>query len=206
MGTLIICLVLLGIVAFLVYIVWSGIQSIVLSWKLQKRQGEVEEKMERMGADAILYRHVKDGKIPSWAYDRATKELKAYCNRAKRLDYSLYMADQKLEVIPMNPAFQFEANTPIGEQKMVFATQIREFDLETYGRTGKPAARDQERMDEMAKVWYFVDPHCSAMEQAKLNLRILAKSFIPEEWRTAKPAYEDVLNEQKGGSRYKERT
>ena len=207
MVTLIAMLVMLGILIFLLYTIWTYIQNIRLSWKLFKRQNEMKERAERMGADAILYRYAKDGKIPSWAYEQTVKELKAYCKRAEQLNYTLYMADQKLETIPMDPVFRYNPNTPFEEQKLLFATWIRDFDLETYGRTGKPTSRDQEKMNEMAKVWYFVDPHCGTMEQAETNIRILARSVIPEEWRKAGPLYNNVASEEKrGGPRYKERT
>lgn len=191
MGTLIVILVLLGIIAYLLYLIWSGIQSIRLSWKLFKRQNEMEERSERMGADAILCRYAKNGKIPSWAYDQTIKELKAYCKRAKQLNYTLYMADQKLEVVPMDPAYRYNPNTPFEEQKLLFATWIRDLDLETYWRTGNPAAKDQKKLTEMVKVWYFTDPHCETMEQADLMVTLLIKAIIPKVLNTTKSALEE---------------
>lgn len=191
MGTLIAMLVMLGILIFLLYMVWVYIQNIRLSWKLFKRQNEMEERAEKMGADAILSRYAKNGKIPSWAYDQTVKELKAYCKRAKQLNYTLYMADQKLETVPMDPAFRYNPNTPFEEQKLLFVTWIRDLDLETYWRTGKPTAKDQDKINEMVKVWYFTDPQCKTMEQADLFVTLLIKAIIPKVLNTTTSIHEE---------------
>lgn len=201
MGTIIALVVLLAIVIYLLKMMKGMIDTIKFNFRNFKRQEQMEEQMEKQNADAILYHYAKDNKIPSWAYDRAVKDVKVYCGRTKHITFHTYMDAQKLEVVPLPAAFKMEPGTPAKELELACVVRIREFDLEACARTGKLQPKDQETMDNLVKMWFFAEPNCLSMEAAKIHVEIIFRSLVPEEYRPAKPKI--VVNERgTSGSRY----
>jgi len=201
MGTIITLIVLLAIVIFLLKIMKGMIDVIKFNFRSFMRQEQMEKQMEKQNADAILYRYAKDNKIPSWAYDRAVKDVKDYCGRTKHITFRTYMDEQKLDVIPMPVAFKMEPGTPVKELELACVVRIREFDLEACARTGKLQPKDQETMDNLVKMWFFAESNCLSMEAAKIHVEAIFRSLVPEEYRPSKPKI-GVNERGTSGSRY----
>ncbi len=201
MGTIIAIVVLLAIVIWLVKMMKDMIDIIKYNFRNHKRQEEIEEQTEKQNADAILYRYAKENKIPSWAYDRAVKDVKVYCGRTKHITFHTYMDAQKLEVVPLPVAFKMEPGTPAKELELACIVRIREFDLESCSRNGKLQPKDQETMDNLVKMWFFAESNCSSMEAANIRVERIFRSLVPEEYRPAKPKI--AVNERgTSGPRY----
>ena len=201
MGTLIAIVVLVVIIIFGLKLLKDIFGVLKFNFGQFNEAQKQEEKIETQNADAILYRYAKGNKIPSWAYDRAVKELKAYCGRAKQITYATYMADQKLEVVPLTETYKLEPGVAPRDLTLACMMRLRQFDLETYGSTGKLLPKDQEVMDNLIKMWFFAETNCPDMQSAELQLKILLKSMVPEEYHTAEPKV--TLNERgKPGPRY----
>ena len=111
------------------------------------------------------------------------------------------MADQKLEVVPLAEIYKLEPGIAPRDLALACGIRLRQFDLEAYGRTGKLLPKDQEVMDNLIKMWFFADTNCLDMQSAELQLKLLLRSILPEEYRTSEPKI--TVNERgKPGPRY----
>lgn len=201
MGGIIAIVVLLGILFFCIKMMKDMISVLKFNFRQFKKSQAMEEQMEKQNADAILYRYAKGNKIPSWAYERAVKEIKTYCGRTKHITFSSYMDANKLEVVPLTETYKMEPGISAQELKLACGVRIREFDMEAYVRTGKLLPKDQEVMDSLVKMWFFAEPNCTDMKSAEIHVQILFRSIFPEEYQSAKPKI--VVNERgTSGSRY----
>ena len=132
MGTIII---LLAAIIICVVILAKLLKTILGTVKSTAHQVKTVNAAETYGADALLNKYVKEGKIPSWAYDGMVQELKQYCRNTKLLVFEDYLDKHKPEIVDLPVDFKLAMPSSINILIETCVVRFRDFDLENYKKT-----------------------------------------------------------------------
>lgn len=168
---------LVFIVVCIAIVIWI-LKTIVSYFKYRVKEMQYLINSEKEAANAILYKYAKKGKIPSWAFDAVQSELKQYCKRAQFLDYDDYISKQELEILKLPEYFHLEesANSKTLVEECVI--RFRDFDMDTYMRTGKLSDYDKETYDYLVRMWYFSYLLCNTLDEAAEAVETAFEGYV----------------------------
>lgn len=172
---IIICLALIGICVALICVLLKKVFSTI---KGAASQMKSVTSSEIQGADAILKPYVKDGKIPSWAYDNVVAELKYYCRNTRLLTFDEYFDKNRPEVVKIPSQFKMQIPTSTAVLTETCVIRFRDFDLETYRRTKQLAPFEQETLDYLCRMWFFSDSACFTLQDGEDQVYACLDSFV----------------------------
>lgn len=148
-------IICLAAIAACVWVLITAVKTVFGKIKLAARELKQAEDIEKRYADAIMSKYVKNGKVPSWAYDQLLRELKAYCNRAEHLSFSTYFDNHKPEAVKLPEDFKLTTSASRNQLTEACVVRFRDFDLENYSRSGQLSDYEQETMVYLSRMWFF---------------------------------------------------
>ncbi len=175
MTYLIIALIGLGICIAFIFLILKKMFLIIKGTASGFKSTKSRETQE---ADAILMPYVKDGKIPSWAYDDVVAKLKRYCEKTELLTFEGYIDKIKPEVVQLPSQFKMKIPTPPATLTEVCIIRFRDFDLDTYRHTHQLSPFEQETLDYLCKMWFFSDLTCFTLQDGEDRVHGCLEGFV----------------------------